>query len=277
MTGGPPDWVFSTTFYPRHGRASVTYTVSGCDQTTVGYDIYIDPAGYIYDSATGARISNATVTLQRPDGQGGWENVPIGQNPAISQPDVNPLITGPDGQYQWNTLAGAYRVHVEAPGYLPAESRVVNVPPSVFDLHVGLISTSQLSVEASTNRVTVGTPEHVVVNVTYNSTPVSNATVNLTGAGLSLSNTTGSDGVAHFYNVNAVSAGTITLFASKTGYAAGQAIIFARILTPEIAVYDANNDDRIQKSEALACVVAYFGGLITKQTALAVVQAYFSS
>ena len=275
MTGGPPDWIYSTTFYPRHGHASVTYTVSGCDQTTVGYDIYIDPAGYIYDSDTGERISNATVTLQRPDGQGGWENVPTGQNPAISQPDVNPLITGTDGQYQWNTLAGAYRVHVEAQGYLPAESRVVNVPPPVFDLHVGLIGTSQLSVGTNTNRITVGIPDHIIVNVTYNNTPVSDATVTLAGTGLNLSNSTGVDGAAHFYNVTATNTGTITVNANKTGYTAGRTTIFARILTPKIAVYDVNNDDRIQKSEAIRAVLDYFDNLLSKQDAINVVLIYF--
>lgn len=102
------------------------------------FDIYIDPAGYIYDSATGQRIAGATVWLQRPNGSGGWENVPTGQTPPVSQPDVNPQMTGPDGQYQWDVLAGAYRVHVEAPGYDAADSLVVSIPPPVTDLHVGL-------------------------------------------------------------------------------------------------------------------------------------------
>lgn len=138
MTGGPPAWTYTTTFFPRHGTATVTYTVYGCAQPPVSFNIYIDPAGYIYDVTTGLRIAGASVWLQRPDGGGGWENVPTGLSPAIAQPDVNPLITGPDGQYQWDVLAGSYRVHVEAPGYFPADSVVVSIPPPVTDLHVGL-------------------------------------------------------------------------------------------------------------------------------------------
>jgi len=104
----------------------------------VNFSLYVDPAGYIYDVVTLERISGASVWLQRPDGQGGWENVPTGQIPPIMQPDVNPQITGADGQYQWDVLEGSYRVHVEAPGYYPADSIVVIVPPPVTDLHVGL-------------------------------------------------------------------------------------------------------------------------------------------
>jgi len=105
---------------------------------SVTFNIYVDPAGYIYNVVTLQRISGASVWLQRSDGQGSWENVPTGQTPAIMQPDVNPQITGADGQYQWDVLEGSYRVHVEAPGYYPADSIVVIVPPPVTNLHVGL-------------------------------------------------------------------------------------------------------------------------------------------
>ncbi len=131
-------WTYTTTFYPRHGAATVVYNISGCYNPSVAFNLYIDPAGYIYDAYTGARISGASVWLQRPDGSGGWENVPTGQIPPIAQPDVNPLITGVDGQYHWDVLEGSYRVHVEATGYYPADSIVVSIPPPVTDLHVGL-------------------------------------------------------------------------------------------------------------------------------------------
>ena len=102
------------------------------------FPIYVDPAGYIYDVDTGQRISGASVWLQRPDVNGGWGNVSTGENPPVAQPDTNPLISDKDGMYQWDTLPGSYRVHVESPGYEPADSIVVSVPPPVFDLHVGL-------------------------------------------------------------------------------------------------------------------------------------------
>jgi len=138
MAGGPPDWNYTTTFHPRYGKATVTYTISDCTPEIVSFDIYIDPAGHIYDIDTGKRIEGASVWLQRPDGQGGWEDVPTGQNPPVSQPDINPLTSDKNGMYQWDVLEGAYRVHVEAPGYEPANSIVVSIPPPVTDLHVGL-------------------------------------------------------------------------------------------------------------------------------------------
>lgn len=123
------------------------------------FNLYIDPAGYIYDVDTLERIAGASVWLQRPDSQGGWENVPTGQTPPIMQPDVNPLITGADGQYQWDVLEGSYRVHVEAPGYYPADSIVVNIPPPVTDLHVGL--TPLPDGIPPTTTLTIGNPKYI--------------------------------------------------------------------------------------------------------------------
>ncbi|MCQ6962291.1 alkaline phosphatase family protein [Methanolobus chelungpuianus] len=138
MAGGPERWKYTTTFYPRHGYATVTYQVHGCENEKIVFNLYIDPAGCVYDVATGQRIEGAAVWLQRPDGEGGWENVPTGLEPPISQPDINPLITDENGMYQWDVLEGSYRVHVEASGYYPADSIVVSIPPPVTDLHIGL-------------------------------------------------------------------------------------------------------------------------------------------
>ena len=125
------------------------------------FNIYVDPAGYIYDVDTLERISDASVWLQCPDGEGGWENVPTGQTPPIMQPDVNPQVTGADGQYQWDVLAGSYRVHVEAPGYYPADSIVVTVPPPVTDLHVGLTPLPPPQDEIPpTTALTIGDPKY---------------------------------------------------------------------------------------------------------------------
>jgi len=138
MNGGPPDWHYTTTFYPRHGEALITYTIHGCDIQNVTFPIYIDPAGYIYDTITGERIQGASVWLQWPDDVGNWTNVPTGLIPPPMQPDLNPQITNDDGQYQWDVVEGSYRVYVEADGYKSAASTMVNIPPPVFDLNVGL-------------------------------------------------------------------------------------------------------------------------------------------
>jgi uncharacterized repeat protein (TIGR01451 family) len=144
MTGPDPEWTYTLTFGARSGDATATFTVHHpTDDVTVTANIEVvrvDPAGYIYDVSTGERVPGATVWLQMPNGRGGWTNVPTGEEPAIMDPDVNPQTTGANGRYQWDTLAGTYRVHVEASGYYPADSITVSVPPPVTDLHVGLVS-----------------------------------------------------------------------------------------------------------------------------------------
>jgi hypothetical protein len=147
MTEAPPSWIYTIVFYDPpniyHGSANVTYTPRDVDGNKITdwdlhFPLYVDPAGYIYDTVTGLRINGAVVTLQWPDGFGGWIAVPAGATPPNMLPDVNPLITLTDGQYQWDTVPGTYRVHVEAPGYFTNDSIMVTVPPPVFDLHVGL-------------------------------------------------------------------------------------------------------------------------------------------
>lgn len=137
MTGGPPRWNYTIQLRDREGKATVTYTVHSPNGTSsISFKVYIDPAGYVYDSITTERIEGATAWLQQPDGNGGWKDVAVGQE--NMQPDKNPLTTNVNGQFQWDTIAGAYRVHVEAPGYEPADSIAVVVPPPVTDLNIAL-------------------------------------------------------------------------------------------------------------------------------------------
>jgi hypothetical protein len=153
MTETDQTWIYTLTFGGISGVATATFTahrpiivddVIIIDDVIVTFPIEVvrvDPAGYIYDVETLERVSDATVWLQMPNGRGGWTNVPtnVADEDAIAAPNVNPQITGTDGRYQWDTLPGTYRVHVEAPGYYPEDSIAVNVPPPVTDLHVGLV------------------------------------------------------------------------------------------------------------------------------------------
>ena len=139
MARGQPNWTYNTTFSPRTGNAIVAYTVhESSGENNVTFNIYVDPAGYIYDIGTGKRIAGASVWLQQPNGKA-WENVPTGVSPSIAIPDVNPLVADTNGMYQWIVLLGSYRVHVKAPRYEPANSTEVNVPPQVTNLYVGLV------------------------------------------------------------------------------------------------------------------------------------------
>lgn len=166
--GAPPEVFVALGLYPRgdgqNERSTYTLNFQWADQSAqlgpcssaTSFNIYIDPAGYVYNTNTNERIEGATVWLQRPDGAGGWENVPTGQVPPIMQPDENPLVTGVDGQYQWDVLEGSYRVHVEAPGYNPTDSIVVSIPPPVTDLHIGLTPLEGINTPPDTPSIPAG-------------------------------------------------------------------------------------------------------------------------
>jgi conserved repeat domain len=130
MTGGPQYWSYSTTFQPRYGTATVTYETPGCILTGVTFPFIIEPAGYVYDTVQGLRIEGADVWLQWLNEEGEWVNVPTGLAAPPMQPDINPLTTDAAGQYQWDVAGGSYRVYVEAEGYTPAASTMVNSPRS---------------------------------------------------------------------------------------------------------------------------------------------------
>lgn len=85
-----------------------------------------------------------------------------------------------------------------------------------------LINIGTLNITASPTTITSGVPRDVIANVYSNGQMIVGAMVNLSGAGVNMSAITGSDGIAHFYNVNATSAGNITLTARMMGYGGGR-------------------------------------------------------
>jgi uncharacterized repeat protein (TIGR01451 family) len=230
-------WTYTTTFYPRHGIATITYTITGCEQATVSFNIYIDPAGYIYDVATGERISGASVWLQQPDGIGGWQDVSVGQSPAVMQPDVNPLITGIDGQYQWDVLAGIYRVCAYANGYYSACSFEVSIPPPVTDLHIGLIRIPVLD----------NTPPEIVINIanntnfTLNQSVLVNLQVTDLESGVALVDATVSSG--SMLDTSTVGLKTITMNATDNAGNKVSVVIVYRVVYNYGGVTDPINAD----------------------------------
>ncbi|MFB9328379.1 OmpL47-type beta-barrel domain-containing protein [Paenibacillus aurantiacus] len=104
----------------------------------------IDPSGFIYNEAKGTdwKLPGATVTLQYHDPLlSTWVNMSEEAYPGQFSPVTNPQVTGVDGRYGWDAAAGSYRVVVSRPGFATTTSRVVDIPPPVTDLDVGLTPT----------------------------------------------------------------------------------------------------------------------------------------
>lgn len=130
--------------------------------TPVGGITLTDPAGVIYDqerynqqrakgaspevARTRSAIAGATVSLQRQV-DGSFQTVLSG-DPGIS-PNVNPQITRASGRYAWDVSDGFYRVQVAKSGYVGKISRVVEIPPIVLDLHVGMVKTNCAQTKAA--------------------------------------------------------------------------------------------------------------------------------
>jgi len=81
-----------------------------------------------------------------------------------------------------------------------------------------LLNTGTLDVAVNPGSITLDTPENVIASVTSNSLIIEGATVYLNGTGVNMTNITGSDGIAYFYNVKATGPGNLTLVSTKNGY-----------------------------------------------------------
>lgn len=81
-----------------------------------------------------------------------------------------------------------------------------------------LLNSGTLDVAVNPVSITLDSPESVIASVTSNSLKIEGATVYLSGTGVNMSNITGADGFAYFYDVKATGAGNLTLTATKTGY-----------------------------------------------------------
>ena len=81
-----------------------------------------------------------------------------------------------------------------------------------------LLNTGTLDVAVNPVSITLDSPENVIAGVTSNSLIIKGATVHLSGTGVNMTNITGSDGIAYFYNVKATGPGNLTLVSTKTGF-----------------------------------------------------------
>ncbi|MHC4471328.1 MAG: hypothetical protein ACYTDY_10240 [Planctomycetota bacterium] len=137
---------YKWTAYPLHGQALVTYTVhrdTGGD-LVLEIPVLIDPSGVVFDTLSGDPIQGATVTLYySATGDAGsfvqLDPTLSGAAHPLVDPKVNPQTTNSIGGYGWDVEGGfQWYVHVDANGYHAKDSRIVEVPPPVTDLNVGL-------------------------------------------------------------------------------------------------------------------------------------------
>jgi hypothetical protein len=149
MTEGPPGTYTANVEPLGYGGPARFEIAVDCPEgpdETVAFDVYIDPSGYVR-TVSGDPIEGAKVTLLRFDpATGQFEAVPDGS--AIMSPSnqTNPDATDSDGHFGWDVIPGVYKVRAEKEGCASpkdpeqgfVESRVIPIPPPVFDLDLRL-------------------------------------------------------------------------------------------------------------------------------------------
>lgn len=98
-----------------------------------------DPAGVVYEGLLSNTIEGATVELWSADDADGANAV---RWDAEEYEQTNPLATGADGAYNWNTPTGWYQVRVTKDGYEEARSAWLRVPPIQTEVNIALVSTT---------------------------------------------------------------------------------------------------------------------------------------
>ena len=106
----------------------------------------IDPSGYVYDTTTGERLDNVTVTaycIEYDESDDFWNRTPSENEfgsvwNASEYNQQNPLLTNEDGKYAWDVPEGWWRVKYEKDGYETAWSSWMTVPPLQTEVNIGL-------------------------------------------------------------------------------------------------------------------------------------------
>ena len=159
---------------PNSGDGEITIHLD-CPGATpdedVDFGIYIDPSGVVRDKA-GSPLSGAVVTLARSASAAGpFFAVPDGS--AIMSPAnrSNPTVTGSDGRFGWDVVAGFYVVTASKtgcvsaadPSQAAATTTVLTIPPPVTNLDLRLDCTQRTSPPPPATTSGGGTPPIVVV------------------------------------------------------------------------------------------------------------------
>ncbi len=105
-----------------------------------------DPSGHVYEGVDENRVEGVTTTIFQRDPTAQtwsvWDAAWFAQE--------NPLVTDPMGRYGWDVPPGEWQVVYEKPGYEPAQSPALPVPPPQTEVNVGLVSLAAPVVQAVT-------------------------------------------------------------------------------------------------------------------------------
>lgn len=133
---------------PNRGRASLTIVIDcpGSGDKNDTFDVYIDPSGNVLDQNDNP-VDGATVTLYRSDSAAGpFDVLPSGAGTMSPSNRTNPDMTGGDGGFHWDVLAGYYKVRAQKQGCVNpnnasqayAETMVLQIPPPALNLVIRL-------------------------------------------------------------------------------------------------------------------------------------------
>jgi large repetitive protein len=139
---------------------------AGCDSPDGEPSYVFDPSGYVYAAVSSNRLANVTASVfYRPNATASWTLWD-----AASYGQQNQQLTGPQGDYGWDVPGGQWMVVYQKAGYQSVDSPVLNVPPPVTDLDIGMVSLAPPSVVAdsavangTSSRITVEFNEYVPV------------------------------------------------------------------------------------------------------------------
>jgi plastocyanin len=144
LTDGDGDQVYSGVFTAsevRHAAGSMMLTVQCGDTSFTGSGVQlIDPEGQVYDVKTAGTLAGAAVACLQAQGTAADAGAAAAYDlwPAADYGQVNPQSTLADGQFNFFTPAGVYRLAVSRTGYQPYRSTDIAVVDEAVHVDVPL-------------------------------------------------------------------------------------------------------------------------------------------
>jgi len=98
-----------------------------------------DPSGYVYEAVSSNRLPGVTATIYEltniTDIYGDMSQSALIWN-AAPYSQRNPVTTDENGRYAWDVPAGQWQVRFSKPGYEPAATKWLPVPPPQLDINI---------------------------------------------------------------------------------------------------------------------------------------------